>query len=177
MRLAFASGYSPIKVPRDADRRHVKMADKEASKRSPTPPERIKPEDPDTAAARKELDNTVISDKPGLAVMPSTRADPATSKSEEVQAGETPPPTGDLNLDAEREELKEQISSPKKKRAHAEVDDPNADPAEDANGDVSPIGASGNASANRTDRSEPEKKRHRDISSETKPDKAATVVS
>ncbi|ORY58063.1 uncharacterized protein BCR38DRAFT_353750 [Pseudomassariella vexata] len=129
------------------------MADKSTTARSPSPPERLKPsqtEDPDTAAAREELHNTAISDR-----MPSAhKADPASDKAS-------------LRIPSPDEEqhsmMREQISSPKKKRAHDEVDEPK-DGSQDPNGDVSPIGANG-----RTDRLEPEKKRHRDISSEKKP--------
>jgi Ran-binding protein 3 len=158
------------------------MADKaDASRRSPSPPERIKPssaEDPDTAAARKEFDNAAISEKPNLAAMSSTTKDnPA---AEPVSAGDKAPektPTSDDDIvDAQHDKLKEQISSPKKKRAHAEVDESRETP-QDLNGDVSPLGANGNSSLSRTNRSEPEKKRHRDISSETKEDKDSTVSS
>ncbi|KAK7748491.1 hypothetical protein SLS62_008531 [Diatrype stigma] len=58
--------------------------------------------------------------------------------------------------------MKDQISSPKKKRVYDEVAELNST-GQDSNGDVSPIGANG-----RTDRSEPEKKRPRDVSSETR---------
>ncbi|KAI0486293.1 hypothetical protein F4859DRAFT_364021 [Xylaria cf. heliscus] len=117
-------------------------------KRSPTP-ERTAGEDPDTAAARKELRQTAISEKPSLSAM---AADNRASPSDDAPAA-----------------AKDLMLSPKKKRAHDEVDEPK-DTATDADtdGDVSPIGANGSASLSRTDRSEPEKKRPRDISSELK---------
>ncbi|KAI0447370.1 hypothetical protein F4803DRAFT_546266 [Xylaria telfairii] len=117
-------------------------------KRSPTP-ERTAAEDPDTAAARKELRQTAISEKPDLSAMAAhDRASPS---------DDTPSAAKDLML------------SPKKKRAHDEVDEPKDTAANaDTDGDVSPIGANGSTSLSRTDRSEPEKKRPRDISSELK---------
>ncbi|KAI1756640.1 hypothetical protein F4782DRAFT_275067 [Xylaria castorea] len=120
-------------------------------KLSPTP-ERTAAEDPDTAAARKELRQTAISEKPDLSAMgANNHASPSDDAPSAANA------------------TKDIVSSPKKKRAHDEVDQPKDKAANaDADGDVSPIGANGSASLNRTDRSEPEKKRPRDISSELK---------
>ncbi|KAK8119425.1 dead deah box protein [Apiospora kogelbergensis] len=142
------------------------MADQDPAvgKQSPSPsetdlikqPPSSATEDPDTAAARKELRNTVISDKPDLA--PSSTM--ASSTATDPDAAAAPKDTPDYE-----NKMKDQISSPKKKRAHDEVDQ-NKDSAQDANGDVSPLGADANLS--RTNRSEPEKKRPRDVSSETK---------
>ncbi|KAI1854009.1 hypothetical protein JX265_003668 [Neoarthrinium moseri] len=147
------------------------MADKAATaaaaasdnKRSPSPG-RIKPpaEDPDTAAARKEFDNTAISEKQSAAA-----AAAAMSASDQPAAAKKATPELEIP-DNKNDLMKEQISSPKKKRAHDELDQ-NKDPHQDPNGDVSPIAANGTASTGRNNRSEPEKKRHRDISSETKP--------
>lgn len=120
----------PIPAPSELERAPVKSSSAE---------------DPDTAAARKELRNTAISERPNLSFdAASGRAD-------------TPDQT---------DKMKEQISSPKKKRAHDEVDQ-NKEHPHDANGDVSPLGA--DAAVSRTNRSEPEKKRPRDVSSEIKP--------
>ncbi|KAI0863197.1 hypothetical protein F4860DRAFT_77008 [Xylaria cubensis] len=120
-------------------------------KRSPTP-ERTTAEDPDTAAARKELRQTAISEKPDLSTM--TASNHASPSDDAPSAANT---------------AKDLISSPKKKRAHDEVDEPKDKAANaDADGDVSPIGANGSTPLSRTDRSEPEKKRPRDISSELK---------
>ncbi|KAK8051849.1 hypothetical protein PG993_003234 [Apiospora rasikravindrae] len=147
------------------------MADQDPAvgKQSPTPSEtdRIKPtpssapEDPDTAAARKELRNTAISDKPDLA--PSSVM--ASSAAPDTAATDSDAATARTDTPNHENKMKEQISSPKKKRAHDEVDQ-NKDSTQDANGDVSPLGA--DAIPNRTNRSEPEKKRPRDVSSETK---------
>lgn len=143
--------------------------DPAVGKQSPTPSEtdRIKPppssaaEDPDTAAARKELRNTAISDKPDLA--PSSAM--ASSAAADTAATDSDTASARNNTPDHENKMKDQISSPKKKRAHDEVDQ-NKDSTQDANGDVSPLGA--DANPNRTDRSEPEKKRPRDVSSETK---------
>jgi Ran-binding protein 3 len=147
------------------------MADNETAKRSATPPERINPEDPETAAARKELNNTAISEKPDAATaMELSRDKPSatsTTTTEEPLRASTPPPK-EVKLQAPDGDLTEQVSSPKKKRAHDEVEDPNPNATKEVNGDVSPIAAAGSVSASRTDRLEPEKKRHRDISSEVK---------
>lgn len=150
------------------------MADQDPAvgKQSPSPsetdlikqPPSSATEDPDTAAARKELRNTVISDKPDLA--PSSTM--ASSTATDPDAAAAPKDTPDYE-----NKMKDQISSPKKKRAHDEVDQ-NKDSAQDANGDVSPLGADANLS--RTNRSEPEKKRPRDVSSETKAAEEKTAV-
>ncbi|KAI1143074.1 hypothetical protein F5Y05DRAFT_408528 [Hypoxylon sp. FL0543] len=140
-----------------------------SSKRSPTP-EHPAPEDPDTAAARKELKHTVISDKPDLSAMSAAEKDSAPAPNSSVTgdkvSGNASTPDRDS---AERQtgDLRDQVSSPKKKRAHDEVDEP-IEAHSDSNGDVSPIGTDSAPSLNRTDRSEPEKKRPRDVSSESK---------
>lgn len=92
-------------------------------------------EDADTAAARKELKQTAISEK--------TTGAP-------VQADRTTP-------DANQEQVLEQLSSPKKKRARDQVEDDQA-PEE---GDSKSV-ASSDSAKDRAARSEPEKKRHRD---------------
>ncbi|KAI0505551.1 hypothetical protein F5B22DRAFT_627409 [Xylaria bambusicola] len=136
-------------------------------KRSPTP-ERIATEDPDTAAARKELRQTAISERPDLSAMATPNASSDAVTSDEVPgaaeaSGEAATPERVARDDA----AKEQMASPKKKRAHDEVDEPkDAAAGANADRDVSPIGSNGSASLDRTDRSEPEKKRPRDISSE-----------
>lgn len=92
-------------------------------------------EDADTAAARKELKHTAISEKPS--------ADGAT--------GETTP------QGSQNDDHKERVSSPKKKRAHDQVDeDKDIDEI-----DVKSV-ASSDSAKDRALRLEPEKKRHRD---------------
>ncbi|RYP19624.1 hypothetical protein DL765_003217 [Monosporascus sp. GIB2] len=136
-------------------------------KRSPTPPQQLSSEDPDTAAARKELKQTAISEKPSFSSSTSSAmstsaakaSDPAKDTALHLDKTSSRAATPDRDLP---NKMKDQVSSPKKKRAHDEVDEMNQT-VEDPNGDVSPIGANG-----RTDRSEPEKKRPRDVSSETR---------
>ncbi|KAI1176937.1 hypothetical protein F4777DRAFT_230059 [Nemania sp. FL0916] len=126
---------------------------------SPTP-ERTALEDPDTAAARKELRQTAISEKPDSFAMTATSDDA--------------PDTADLSGKAASPEP---IASPKKKRAHDDVDGPkDVTASADVDGDVSPIGSNGSASLNRAIRSEPAKKRPRDVSSESKADSTTASV-
>ncbi|KAI0135977.1 hypothetical protein F4776DRAFT_113577 [Hypoxylon sp. NC0597] len=141
----------------------------ETNKRSLTPENPI-PEDPDTAAARKELKQTVISEKPNLSAMSTVEKEPApnTTTTGDKASGKSSTPDRE-SVERQTDDLRDQVSSPKKKRAHDEVDEPR-EAASDSNGDVSPIGADAGAGASlsRTDRSEPEKKRPRDVSSESK---------
>ncbi|KAI2622226.1 hypothetical protein GGS26DRAFT_251999 [Hypomontagnella submonticulosa] len=146
------------------------------SKRSPTP-EQTTFEDPDTAAARKELKQTVISDRIDPSTMPATDADLAPKAVTTGDKVSTKASTPDReSVEPQSDDLRDQVSSPKKKRARDEVDESRETPS-DANGDVSPIGADAGASLNRTDRSEPEKKRPRDVSSESKVNSDAPAVS
>ncbi|TGJ85270.1 hypothetical protein E0Z10_g3489 [Xylaria hypoxylon] len=147
-------------------------------KRSPTP-ERIAAEDPDTAAARKELRQTAISEKPDLSAMDTTdTSSDAVPSDDGPSAAEVSGEATTPERVARDDVAKEQMASPKKKRAHDEVDEPkDATAGADADRDVSPIGDNGSASLNRSDRSEPEKKRPRDVSSETKADPTTTTTS
>ncbi|RYP92108.1 hypothetical protein DL770_001769 [Monosporascus sp. CRB-9-2] len=136
-------------------------------KRSPTPPHQLSSEDPDTAAARKELKQTAISEKPDFSSSTSSAISTSATKASDPAKDTAlrPDKTSSRAATPDRDlpnKMKNQVSSPKKKRAHDEVDEMNQT-VEDPNGDVSPIGANG-----RTDRSEPEKKRPRDVSSETR---------
>ncbi|KAI1779703.1 hypothetical protein F4818DRAFT_149887 [Hypoxylon cercidicola] len=138
-----------------------------ASKRSLTP-EHPTPEDPDTAAARKELKQTVISDKPNLSTMSTSEAHPTSNAAADGDKPSGKGATSDHDsLSSQNDDMRDQVSSPKKKRARDEVDEPQG-ASSDANGDVSPIGSDAGSSLNRTVRSEPEKKRPRDVSSEAK---------
>ncbi|KAI8635248.1 hypothetical protein F5Y19DRAFT_5118 [Xylariaceae sp. FL1651] len=144
---------------------------------SPTP-ERITVEDPDTAAARKELRQTAISEKPNLSAMATASSkDGASPRQNALSAGKASSKDSTPEREAYDDAAKEQMASPKKKRAHDEVDEPqDATSNDNADGDVSPIGANGNTTLNRTDRSEPEKKRPRDVSSESKADPTTTTL-
>ncbi|KAL2754569.1 hypothetical protein ACRALDRAFT_1042209 [Sodiomyces alcalophilus JCM 7366] len=108
-------------------------------------------EDADTAAARKELKQTAISEKTAGAPV---QADDRTSN-------------------ASQEELMDQLSSPKKKRARDQVEDDQA-PEE---GDSKSV-ASSDSAKDRAARSEPEKKRHRDeVTTETEAAEASAKPS
>ncbi|KAK4156243.1 hypothetical protein C8A00DRAFT_41300 [Chaetomidium leptoderma] len=115
-------------------------------------------EDAETTAARRELKQTTISEKAGRDAVQLSQDDKSASEDDAPRRRITPP----INLSAAKEDvMKEQISSPKKKRAHDELDE-NKDVA-----DAPLEGAPGKAAntttiQSRTDRSEPEKKRPRD---------------
>ncbi|KAI0872079.1 hypothetical protein GGS24DRAFT_26742 [Hypoxylon argillaceum] len=145
--------------------------------RSPTP-QRIASEDPDTAATRKELRQTAISEKPDFFAMAATNAsDPSVPSDDGPGAADASGKAATPELVACDDAAKEQLSSPKKKRAHAEVDESkDATTGADADGDVSPIGANGSGSLTRANHSEPAKKRPRDISSESKADPTTTTT-
>lgn len=117
-------------------------------------------EDAETAAAREELKQTVISERTAKTTdeatdeMVATRSGgrygaDAPSKPAEAR---TKTPERDL-ADNQNDLLKDQVSSPKKKRAHDQLDEPK-DGAQDK--------AAGEEAAASADRSEPEKKRPRD---------------
>lgn len=107
-------------------------------------------EDADTRAARRELKQSSISDPPttvGKPVIDSPIQDKTVCCAT----------SGDLVLDILQQNLKDQISSPKKKRAHDQLD--GSQPAEE--NDATSV-ASTESAKDRTSRLEPEKKRHRD---------------
>ncbi|KAK0671111.1 hypothetical protein QBC41DRAFT_363511 [Cercophora samala] len=126
-------------------------------------------EDAETTATRRELKQTSISEKAGQ--QPSTSQDDKSASDDDsapkdkttTGARKVTPPVA-LGVPSD-DTLAEQISSPKKKRAHAELDE-NKDVAE------APLEGEGTAATdsksttavtlNRTNRSEPEKKRPRD---------------
>jgi hypothetical protein len=120
-------------------------------------------DDPATMAASEELKHTTISDK----VIPTSQKDQAQNAVEVKHAGEDKTmkertPEADPT-DAQDEEMRERISSPKKKRGRdqdedtRELDEINLDePGSSADGSV--------MNGSRTTRSGPEKKRPRDTS-------------
>ncbi|KAL7628961.1 hypothetical protein AAE478_000479 [Parahypoxylon ruwenzoriense] len=139
------------------------------NKRSPTP-EHTALEDPETAAARKELRQTAISERKDIPEMSTETTNPAPLEvaaigGDKASAKDTVSDHASLELRNDR--LRDKVSSPKKKRAHDEVEEPK-ESSSDAGSDVSPTGVNAGASQDRTDRSEPEKKRPRDVSSEIK---------
>ncbi|KAK4192002.1 hypothetical protein QBC35DRAFT_512107 [Podospora australis] len=118
-------------------------------------------EDAETTAARRELKQTSISEKAG---QPSPSQDDKSASEDDAPkdkatAQRITPPVGLSAPDAEA--LKEQISSPKKKRAHDELDE-NKDVTEAPLDAV--VADTTTTTLDRTDRSEPEKKRPRDPS-------------
>ncbi|KAK4666855.1 hypothetical protein QC763_303940 [Podospora pseudopauciseta] len=126
-------------------------------------------EDAETTATRRELKQTSISEKAGQ--LSTSQDDKSASDDDDAPKDKTTtagarkvtPPVA-LGVPSD-ETLAEQISSPKKKRAHAELDE-NKDVAEaPLEGEGSAATDSKNNTAvtlNRTNRSEPEKKRPRD---------------
>lgn len=119
-------------------------------------------EDAETTAARRELKHTTISEKAGqgsVQLSQDDKSDDDAPKGKATGWGATP----GLSLNPAKDEtLKEQISSPKKKRAHDELDE-NKDVAEaPLEAGTSGKSASTTAVESRTQRSEPEKKRPRD---------------
>ncbi len=123
-------------------------------------------EDAATKATREELKQTAISDP---ADKPAAKPAPAAGDKKKEPARDearrtTTPELG--TLDTGHEALRDQVSSPKKKRAHDELEVPNKDgTADDAAADEDMSTGSGSGSgtaASRTDRAEPEKKRPRD---------------
>lgn len=120
-------------------------------------------EDAETTAARRELKQTSISERAGYVQQLSQ--DDKSASDDDAPSDRAPGRriTPEVSLGPPREEvLKEQISSPKKKRAHDELDE-NRDVAEaplEEGSSKKPTSAG--VTQSRTDRSEPEKKRPRD---------------
>lgn len=118
-------------------------------------------EDAETTAARRELKHATISEKAGRDVFPPSQdaSDDDGPKRKAPRRGITP----EVSFGAPKDDaLKEQLSSPKKKRAHDELDE-NKDVAAAPLEQVTPDKAAATGAAqSRTNRSEPEKKRPRD---------------
>lgn len=124
-------------------------------------------EDSDTKTARRELKQTSISEKGSQGAGLQQSQDDKSGSDDEKMAGpkantETPSPeprTGDSRYD----DLKEQVSSPKKKRAHEELDEQKDGPGGPADSETEGRLANSDPASSRIDRSEPEKKRARDL--------------
>lgn len=119
-------------------------------------------DDAATMAASEELRHTTISD----------RVNPTTAEQRRSEPGSAPR-GGDKDMGEhvrsntpEHDELKERLSSPKKKRGR-DFEDDMRDTEEVQTGENGLAAASGTVSISRTSRSEPEKKRPRDASEET----------
>jgi hypothetical protein len=127
-------------------------------------------EDAATQAASENLKHASISEKEPLKSLETStlrEADSKASEQLEEEPGRPITPEQVEPSDAQDEEMKERISSPKKKRGR-EQDDEARDL--EAAGSVEEVGASPNGSAvngGRTTRLAPEKKRHRDASVDT----------
>ncbi|KAH8172676.1 ranBP1 domain-containing protein [Sarocladium implicatum] len=122
--------------------------DEKGSSPKPDPVDIEAKEDAETRAARRELKQSSISDAP----QPSDAAAAASDKTTNDERPDTPAD------EAENDDLKEQVGSPKKKRAHDQLESgTKGTREEDAASD-----ASVDSAKDRTSRSEPEKKRHRD---------------
>jgi hypothetical protein len=127
-------------------------------------------EDPATQAASENLKHASISEKEppeGLETSAFRGADSTAAEHLKEEPGRPITPEQAEPSDAQDEEMKERISSPKKKRGR-EQDDEARDL--EAAGSVEEVGASTNGSAvngGRTTRLAPEKKRHRDASVDT----------
>ncbi|KAL2200381.1 hypothetical protein P885DRAFT_66077 [Corynascus similis CBS 632.67] len=119
-------------------------------------------EDAETTAARRELKQTTISEKRGRDTMQLSQDADKSASEDEARSAKTRRITPPVDLSAGNDDaLKEQVSSPKKKRAHDELDE-NKDVAEAPLGGAPDKAASTTTIQSRTDRSEPEKKRPRD---------------
>jgi len=118
-------------------------------------------EDPATMAASEELKHTTISDNfVSLPRAESAGADhDKAEEDKEMGNNNAKPSTPDLETtDAQDEEMRERLSSPKKKRGR-DQDEDTEDPGEE-NGEDPTSSADGSVvNGNRTTRSEPEKKR------------------
>ncbi|KAH7327892.1 hypothetical protein B0I35DRAFT_506453 [Stachybotrys elegans] len=121
------------------------MADEtqDASPRTEPVPVQVK-EDAETRAARRELKQSSLSDE-----------SPTHSAGDNADRPETP--ADDAANDANDDDLREQVSSPKKKRAHDQLDGEK----EVEENDATSV-ASTDSGRDRSTRLEPEKKRHRD---------------
>ncbi|EDN98444.1 hypothetical protein SS1G_13303 [Sclerotinia sclerotiorum 1980 UF-70] len=119
-------------------------------------------DDPATMAASEELKHTTISDKLPL---PTEGAEAETHTEDKKMSGKNKDTTPEAEpIDAQDEEMRDRVSSPKKKRGRDQDDDPNQleDNSTRNNGSVS----EGSLNGSRTMRSGPEKKRPRDTSQE-----------
>lgn len=132
------------------------------AQRGDSPPAMPTPskEDAQTTAARRELKQTTISEgaagKAGQSSQDSS--EPSEDETEPARAKTPESKTKDIPHD----DLKEQVSSPKKKRAHDQLDEHKDDAEASAAGSSSAEKVNGSVILSRTNRSEPEKKRARD---------------
>jgi hypothetical protein len=127
-------------------------------------------EDPETQAASQNLKNTTISDRNSLDLA-RENAEISSQPGQVTHDNDTtlPPPkrakTPDTKV-SEDQEMKDKLSSPKKKRGRDTDDDAKDNDADLEAADGSSGTGSLNANGGRTTRSGPEKKRYRDASAE-----------
>ncbi|AEO67032.1 uncharacterized protein THITE_2115759 [Thermothielavioides terrestris NRRL 8126] len=122
-------------------------------------------EDAETTAARRELKQTSISEKTEHGTIPLSQDEKGASEDDapEDRAARRRRITPEISLGAPREDaLKEQVSSPKKKRAHDELEENRDVTGAPLEGESPGQSAASATVQSRTDRSEPEKKRPRD---------------
>lgn len=120
-------------------------------------------DDAATIAASEELKHTTISDK--VAVPASEEGDVSKNEGDQAMTEPTKAQTPEAGpSDARDEEMRERISSPKKKRGRDFEDDILDRDSLEGND----TGSEGGVNTNRTTREEPEKKRPRDTSAEPK---------
>lgn len=125
----------------------------------PTEPKRSR-EDAETTAARRNLKQTSISGTGAASPDKSGTEDEATASDKSGERGPTP---DGHTTEAESNKIGDKVSSPKKKRARDELDEPKDD-ALVLEKSADSKQANESAASSRTDRSEPEKKRPRDES-------------
>jgi Ran-binding protein 3 len=147
-------------------------------KHSP-PRERIASEDPDTAATRKELRQTAISETPNLSTATTADSTPSSPNPDKSEADEASGREKTPDREASDESAREHMASPKKKRQHDEVDN-GSDPQDAAGtskaaGTATPASGEDSTPTTKSGGGEPERKRPRDIASGPKGEKADTV--
>lgn len=127
-------------------------------------------EDAATHAASENLKRTTISDRQpveGAEIAPMTGVDDSvTHKEEDKSAKQTTPEPLEVS-DTQALEMKENISSPKKKRGRDQDDEDREIGAADCSEEAITSPSESSVNGGRTTRSEPEKKRHRDASVDT----------
>ncbi|RAL59672.1 hypothetical protein DID88_000305 [Monilinia fructigena] len=123
-------------------------------------------DDPATMAASEELKHTTISDKLPLPTTETTSDVPGTeahSDDKDMSADKDTTPEAEP-IDAQDEEMRDRVSSPKKKRGRDQDDETNQ--LEDNSERNNASTREGSVNGSRTMRSGPEKKRPRDTSQE-----------
>lgn len=135
-------------------------------------------EDAETYRTRKGLKQTAISEKQGEAMeddesLPSQEEVEADGAAAKGKAAATPAGGDRGTTPQDDDDLREEVSSPKKKRAHRELEeteDSKDDAASKPDSKIAEDSAAATSKtengSSRTDRSEPEKKRHRDETAE-----------